>query len=74
MESTPKGLRLSFKPLLPLVRNDLALVVSDLRRRLSSAGAENPQVKLAFEEDASQPIVRIQVPPQPLDRAPGRLG
>ncbi|GLH73823.1 hypothetical protein GETHLI_23250 [Geothrix limicola] len=68
METTPKGVRLSFKPSLPLVRNDLALVVSDLRQRLSSAGAANPQVKLAFEEDGERPIVRIQVPAQPLDR------
>ncbi len=68
MESTPQGARLSFKPALPLVRNDLALVVSDLRQRLSSIGAANPQVKLAFEDDEAQPLVRIQVPPQPLDR------
>jgi len=69
METTPQGVRLNFKPSLPLVRNDLALVVADLRQRLSSAGAANPQVKLAFEDDATQPIVRIQVPSQPLDRA-----
>jgi outer membrane protein assembly factor BamA len=69
MVATPKGVRLNFKPSLPLVRNDLALVVSDLRQRLSSAGAANPQVKLAFEEDGPRPIVRIQVPPQPLDHA-----
>lgn len=69
MEDTPKGVRLSFKPSLPLVRNDLALVVSDLRQRLSSAGAANPQVKLAFEDEGAQPIVRIQVPSQPLDKA-----
>jgi outer membrane protein assembly factor BamA len=69
MESTPLGVRLTFQPPLPLNRNDLALVVSDLRRRLASAGAEKPQVKLAFEEDASQPIVRIQIPSQPLDHA-----
>ena len=68
LESTPQGMRLSFKPALPLVRNDLALVVSDLRQRLSSAGAANPQVKLAFEDDGAQPIVRIQVPSQPLDQ------
>jgi outer membrane protein assembly factor BamA len=69
LESTPQGVRLSFKPPLPLVRNDLALVVSDLHQRLSSAGSANPQVKLAFEEDGAQSIVRIQVPSQPLDRA-----
>lgn len=69
MVSTPKGVRLNFKPSLPLVRNDLALVVSDMRQRLSSAGAANPQVKLAFEEDGPQPIVRIHVPFQPLDHA-----
>ncbi len=69
MEPTPQGVRLSFKPSLPLVRNDLALVVADLRQRLSSVGAANPQVKLAFEEDGAQPIVRIQVPAQPLDQA-----
>ncbi|MDR3684391.1 MAG: BamA/TamA family outer membrane protein [Geothrix sp.] len=67
LETTPQGVRLSFKPALPLVRNDLALVVSDLHQRLSSAGAANPQVKLAFEEDGARSIVRIQVPPQPLD-------
>jgi outer membrane protein assembly factor BamA len=65
--TTPQGARLSFKPALPLVRNDLALVVSDLRQRLSSLGAATPQVKLAFEDDETQPIVRIQVPAQPLD-------
>ncbi|HEX4845404.1 MAG TPA: POTRA domain-containing protein, partial [Geothrix sp.] len=68
LEATGEGARLSFKPSLPLVRNDLALVVSDLRQRLSSAGAANPQVKLAFE-DETQPVVRIQVPPQPFDQA-----
>ncbi len=67
LTSTPQGVRLSFQPPLPLVRNDLALVVSDLRQRLSSAGAANPVVKLAFEDDGDKPIVRIQVPPQPLD-------
>ena len=67
LESTPQGARLSFKPALPLVRNDLALVVSNLHQRLSSAGAANPQVKLAFEDDGAQSIVRIQVPSQPLD-------
>ncbi len=69
MEATPHGVRLTFQPALPLVRNDLALVVADLRQRLSSAGAANPQVKLAFEDDGDKPIVRIQVPSQPLDRA-----
>lgn len=69
LEATPKGAKLTFQPALPLVRNDLALVVSDLRQRLSSAGAANPQVKLGFEDDETHPIVRIQVPPQPLDRA-----
>jgi outer membrane protein insertion porin family len=72
LEPTAKGMRLRFKPSLPLVRNDLALVVSDLRQRLSSAGAANPQVKLAFEDDETRPIVRIQVPSQPLDH-PRRL-
>ncbi len=69
LEATPQGARLSFKPALPLVRNDLALVVSNLHQRLSSAGAANPQVKLAFEDDGAQSIVRIQVPSQPLDHA-----
>ena len=69
LETTPQGARLSFQPPLPLVRNDLALVVADLRRRLSSAGAATPQMKLAFEDDETQPIVRIQIPAQPLDHA-----
>ena len=68
LEATADGARLAFKPALPLVRNDLALVVSDLRRRLASAGAANPQVRLAFEDDETQPVVRVQVPAQPLDR------
>ncbi len=68
LETTPEGARLTFKPALPLVRNDLALVVSDLRQRLSSAGSADPKVKLTFEDDDTQPLVRIQVPPQPLDR------
>lgn len=68
LELTPAGARLSFKPALPLVRNDLALVVSDLRQRLSSAGSANPQVKISFEDDETRPVVRIQVPAQPLDR------
>jgi outer membrane protein assembly factor BamA len=67
LEATSQGVRLSFKPALPLVRNDLALVVSDLRQRLSSAGAANPQVKLTFEDEEAQSIVRIEVPSQPLD-------
>jgi len=67
LEATGQGARLSFKPSLPLVRNDLAMVVSELRQRLSSAGAENPQVKLALEESDLQPVVRIQVPSQSLD-------
>jgi outer membrane protein assembly factor BamA len=68
METLPQGVQLSFQPALPLVRNDLALVVSDLRQRLSSAGAGNPQVKLAFEEEGTRSIVRIQVPNQALDK------
>ncbi len=67
LESTEQGARLTFKPPLPLVRNDLALVVADLRQRLSSAGAETPQVKLALEEGDLQSVVRIQIPSQPLD-------
>jgi outer membrane protein assembly factor BamA len=69
MESTPTGVKLTFEPPLPLVRNDLALVVSDLRQRLSSAGAAKPQVKLAFEDNSIESIVRIQIPSQPLDHA-----
>ena len=72
MDASPQGARLTFTPSLPLVRNDLALVVADLRQRLSSAGAALPRVKLAFEDDETRPIVRIQVPPQPLDQA-GRM-
>lgn len=68
LESTPEGARLAFTPSLPLVNNDLALVVSDLRSRLSSAGAANPVVKLSFEEGEAQTVVRISVPVQPLDR------
>ncbi|WP_257311614.1 BamA/OMP85 family outer membrane protein [Geothrix fuzhouensis] len=68
LETTPEGARLTFKPALPLVRNDLALVVSDLRQRLSSAGSADPKVKLTFEDDETHPVVRFQVPPQPLDR------
>lgn len=68
LEALPSGARLTFAPPLPLVRNDLALVVSDLRQRLASAGAANPQVKLAFEDDDTHPVVRIRVPAQPLDR------
>jgi len=67
LETTLAGARLTFKPALPLVRNDLALVVADLRQRLSSAGAASPQVKVALEEGDQQPVVRIQVPAQPLD-------
>jgi outer membrane protein insertion porin family len=69
LDITPTGARLAFRPALPLVRNDLALVVSDLRQRLASLGAASPQVKLAFEEDEAQPLVRVQVPAQPLDQA-----
>lgn len=69
LEITALGARLGFKPSLPLVQNDLALVVSNLRQCLSSAGAANPQVKLALEDDETQPIVRIQIPAQPFDRA-----
>ena len=68
LQPIPGGMRLRFDRPLPLVRNDLALVVSDLRQRLSSLGAANPQVKLAFEEDEAQSVVRIQVPPQHLDQ------
>ena len=67
LESSPAGARLSFKPAIPLVRNDLALVVADLRQKLSSAGAPNPQVVLGLEEGDDKPLVRIQVPSQPLD-------
>ena len=66
---TEEQVRLDFKPALPLVRNDLALVVADLRRRLNSAGSANPQVKLSFEDEDTSPVVRIQVPAQPLDQA-----
>jgi outer membrane protein assembly factor BamA len=67
LESAPGRVRLVFDRPLPLVRNDLALVVSDLRQRLSSLGSANPQVRIAFEDDDAQSLVRIQVPPQPLD-------
>ncbi len=67
LESAPGRVRLVFDQPLPLVRNDLALVVSDLRQRLSSLGSANPQVRIAFEDDDTQSLVRIQVPPQPLD-------
>ncbi len=69
MVITPQGARLQFQPSLPLVRNDIALVVADLRLRLSSAGSANPQMKLAFEDDKDHPILRIQVPAQRLDHA-----
>jgi len=67
IQPTPGGMRLLFNKPLPLVRNDLALVVSDLRQRLSSLGSASPQVRIAFEDDEAQSLVRIQVPPQPLD-------
>ena len=67
LEASPQGFRLSFMPDLPLVRNDLALVVSNMRQRLSSLGVANPEVKLSFEDDGTKPIVRIQVLSQPLD-------
>ncbi|WP_306590120.1 BamA/TamA family outer membrane protein [Geothrix sp. 21YS21S-4] len=67
LELTAEGARLSFKPALPLVRNDLALVVADLRQRLSSLGAATPQVRLALDDDVVEPVVRVQVPLQPLD-------
>jgi outer membrane protein assembly factor BamA len=67
LESAPGRVRLVFDRPLPLVRNDLALVVSDLRQRLSSLGSANPQVRIAFEDDDTLSLVRIQVPPQPLD-------
>ncbi len=67
LESAPGRVRLLFDRPLPLVRNDLALVVADLRQRLSSLGSANPQVHIAFEDDDAQSLVRIQVPPQPLD-------
>ncbi len=69
METIPGGVKLTFEPPLPLVRNDLALVVSDLRQRLSSAGAAKPLVSLAFEEEQAESIVRIKIPLQPLDHA-----
>ncbi len=69
LAADPEGMRLRFQPALPLVRNDLALVVADLRQRLSSLGSANPQVKLAFDDSGAQVVVRIQVPPQPLDQA-----
>jgi outer membrane protein assembly factor BamA len=69
LESSPGQVRLIFDRPIPLVRNDLALVVSDLRQRLSSLGSANPQVRIAFEDDDAQSVVRIEVPPQPLDHA-----
>lgn len=69
LELTPEGARLSFKPALPWVRNDLALVVSDLRQRLLALGSANPKVSLTLEEGGEYlPVVRIQVPVQPLDQ------
>jgi outer membrane protein assembly factor BamA len=67
LETTPQGAHLSFKPAIPLVRNDLALVVVDLRQKLGSAGALNPKVSLSLEEGEDRPSVKIQIPPQPLD-------
>jgi outer membrane protein assembly factor BamA len=69
LDTSGEDLRLTFKPALPLVRNDLALVVSELRQRLAAMGAPNPQVKLAFEESEDQPVVRIRIPVQPMDQA-----
>lgn len=64
----PTGRALVLDRPIPLVRNDLALVVSGLRQRLSSLGAANPHVHLSLgrAEDAGE-VVRIQVPPQNLD-------
>ncbi|HEX9080944.1 MAG TPA: POTRA domain-containing protein, partial [Holophagaceae bacterium] len=69
LEPHAGGEDLVFTRPIPLVRNDLALVVSDLRQRLSSLGAANPQIHLAFEagEDQDEEVVRIQIPAQPLD-------
>ena len=67
LQPMPGGMRLVFNKPLPLVRNDLALVVSDLRQRLSSLGSASPQVRIAFEDDEAQSLVRVQVPPQSLD-------
>ena len=68
VEARAEGATVRFQPALPLVRNDLALAVSDLRQRLSALGSANPIVKVAFEESDQATTVRIQVPPQPLDR------
>ncbi|HJW08184.1 MAG TPA: BamA/TamA family outer membrane protein [Holophagaceae bacterium] len=53
---------------LPRINADLAQVLSELKTRLSSLGAEKPQVRLSLEEGASGDVVRIQVPAQPLDQ------
>lgn len=67
LEASPGQVRLVFDRPIPLVRNDLALVVSDLRQQLSSLGSANPQVHIAFEDDDAQSVVRIEIPTQPLD-------
>ncbi len=64
----PGGRALVLDRPIPLVRNDLALVVSGLRQRLSSLGAANPHVRLTLGSgDENGEVVRIEVPPQTLD-------
>jgi outer membrane protein assembly factor BamA len=67
LEATPQGARLTFQPAIPLVRNDLAMVVVDLRQKLSSAGVMNPQVTLTLEDGTDHAIGSIQIPDQPID-------
>lgn len=68
LETRPGGATVRFQPAIPLVRNDLALAVSDLRQRLGALGSASPQVKVAFEESDPATTVRLLVPVQALDR------
>ena len=68
LEARPGGRALVFDPPIPLVRNDLALALSDLRQRLSSLGAADPRVRIGFQQDGGdEETVRLEVPPQVLD-------
>jgi len=67
-EVTPgtRKFRFSFNRPIPLLKNDLAQVLSALRQRVAALGALRPQQKLKLEAGAEGTLAFIEVPAQPL--------
>jgi len=59
---------LEFSRPVPLVKRDLAQVLYLLHQRLVALGVQRPQESLKLEEALGGPVVRIEIPSQPLEK------